>query len=86
MNDEKECDSCQYLYDDCVDCDNFSSYKEVGTDYTTYPEKIKMIKLNALCLTTWEVLFISDIEWITDDNGFSLKQKAVIDSIFYREN
>jgi hypothetical protein len=51
-----------------------------------YTDKIKMIMKNALCATTWEVVFISDLEWITDDEMFSIKQKLVIDSIYYREN
>jgi len=58
----------------------------MNKDTTIYPDKIKMIKKNGLCLTAWEVLFIADIEWITDNDGFSIKQKAVIDSIYYREN
>lgn len=55
-------------------------------DDTLYTDKIKMIKKNALCVTAWEVLFIADLEWITDDEMFSTKQKAVIDTIFLREN
>ena len=50
-----------------------------------YTDKIKMIKKNCLCVTTWEVLFISEIEW-KDDSMFSKKEKAVIDTIYLREN
>lgn len=56
------------------------------TDTTTYHDKIKMIFKNGACATTWEVLFLNDIDWIKDNDGFSKKQKAVIDSIYYREN
>ncbi len=50
-----------------------------------YTDKIKMIKKNALCVTAWEVLFIDKIEW-KDDSTLSKKEKAVIDTIYLREN
>ena len=49
-----------------------------------YTDKIKMIKKNCLCITAWEVVYISKIDWM-DDSMFSKKEKAVIDTIYLRE-
>lgn len=50
---------------------------------TLYTDKIKMIKKNGSCVTAWEVLFIDKLYW-QDDSMLSKKEKAVIDTIYYR--
>ena len=50
-----------------------------------YTDKIKMIVKNSSCVTEWEVKFISGLYW-QDDSMLSKKEKAVIDTIYLREN